>query len=82
MERFQVSSCEEKRDMFENRMLSKPPGLQEVKKEIESSGAYAEIFPEIFKLFNILLALPVGMITSEYSFSQMKLIKKSSLIST
>ena len=58
--------------MVEKRKLSKPPSLQEVKKEMES---YAEIFPEIFKLLNILLVLPVGMATAERSFSDVKLIK-------
>ena len=65
----------EKRDLIKKGNLSKPPSLQEVKKEMECSGAYAEIFPEMFKLLNILLAMPVGMASAEHSFSQMKLIK-------
>ena len=32
-------------------------------------------FPDIFKLINILLTLPLGTATVEHSFSQMKLIK-------
>ena len=42
---------------------------------MESTNAYTDIFPEIFKLLNILLTLPVGTATVERSFSQMKLIK-------
>ena len=39
------------------------------------SDAYTDIFPEIFKLLNILLTLSVGTATVERSFSQMKLVK-------
>lgn len=42
---------------------------------MESSDAYTNIFPEIFKLLNIILALPIGTATVERSFSQMKLVK-------
>ena len=48
------------KDLIEKGNLSKPPSLQEGKKEMECSGVYAEIFPEMFKLLNILLAMPVG----------------------
>ena len=30
--------------------LTKPPTLQEIKKEMEATNAYTDIFPEIFKL--------------------------------
>ena len=53
----------------------KPLTLQEIKAEMEGSGAYTELFPEIFKLLDMLLALPVGTATVEQSFSQMKLVK-------
>lgn len=39
------------------------------------SEAYNGIFPEVYNLANILLALPVGTATAEQSFSQMKMIK-------
>ncbi len=42
---------------------------------MESTNTYTDIFPEIFKLLNILLTLPVGTATVERSFSQMKLVK-------
>ena len=42
---------------------------------MEGSGTYSEIFPEIFKLLNILLALPVETATVERSFGEMKLVK-------
>ena len=35
----------------------------------------ADIFPEIFKLLNILLTLPVETATVERSFSRLKLVK-------
>ncbi len=50
--------------------LFTPQGLQEVKREMECSGTHAEIFPEMFKLLNILIAMPVGTATAERSFSQ------------
>ena len=60
---------------MERRKLTKAPTLQDLKSEMESSGAYMQIFPEIFKLLDILLALPVGTATVERSFSQMKLVE-------
>ena len=42
---------------------------------MERSGAYSGIFPEIFKLINIILVLPVGTASVERSFSSMKQIK-------
>ena len=42
---------------------------------MEASGAYTGLFPEMFKLFNIILVLPVGRASAERSFSQMKQIK-------
>ena len=55
--------------------MSKPPSLQDVKTGMELSGAYRGIFPEIFKLFFVLLALPVATATVERSFSQIKIVK-------
>ena len=43
--------------------------------EMESCDGYADIFPEIIKLLNILLVLPVGTASVEHSFSQMRLVK-------
>ncbi len=39
------------------------------------TGAYSGIFPETFKLLNIILVIPVGTASVERSFSAMKLIK-------
>ena len=39
------------------------------------ADAYGGIFPEMFKLINIMLTLPVGTATVEGSFSQMNMIK-------
>ena len=60
--------------VMEEKKTTKPT-LQEVKVHMEASGAYSRIFPEIFKLLNILLVLPVGTATVERSFSHMKQIK-------
>ena len=43
--------------------------------KIETSHTYGGIFPETWKLLNIMMALPVGTASVERSFSQMKLIK-------
>ncbi len=72
---FKRALVKEKKDLIEKGKLSTPPSLQEVKREMECWGAYAEISPEMFKLLNILIAMPVGTATAERSFSQMKLIK-------
>ena len=74
---FKRAIVREKKNLIEKttKKLSKPPSLQELMKEMESSGGYAALFPEMFKLIKILLALPVGTATVERSFSQMKLIK-------
>ena len=56
MENFQASNCqgEEKLDRKKKKKkLSKPPSLQELMKEMESSGGYAALFPEIFNLARI-----------------------------
>ena len=47
---------------MEKKKLTKPPSLQDVKSEMEYSGAYKHIFPETFKLLDILLTLPVGQL--------------------
>ena len=60
---------------MEKMKLTKPPTLQDIKTEMESSGAYTDIFPEMFKLLDIVLALPLGTASVERSFSQMKLVK-------
>ena len=72
---FKRAFAREIKAVVEKRKLSNPPTLQEVKEEMESTNAYTDIFPEIFKLLNILLTLPVGTATVERSFSQMKLVK-------
>ena len=43
--------AKETKALTEKKKLTKPPILQGVKKEMESTNAYADIFPEIFKLF-------------------------------
>ena len=50
------------------------PSIQDILKEMETSHSYGGIFPEIWKVLNIMMALPVGTASVERSFSQMKLI--------
>ena len=51
--------------------------LHELKIEMRTLNTYATtcIFPNIFKLLDILLTLSVGTATVERSFSQMKMVK-------
>ena len=72
---FKRALAKETKTLVRGKKLTKAPTLQEVKTEMESTEAYTSIFPEMFKLLNILLSLPVGTATVERSFSQMKLIK-------
>ena len=51
------------------------PSIQDVAATTMSCTSYADIFPETFKVIQILLTLPVGTATVERSFSQMKMIK-------
>jgi hypothetical protein len=51
------------------------PTMQEVSARMMTCPFYIEIFPEIFKLIQIILCLPVGTATVERSFSQMKMVK-------
>ena len=57
-----------KKAIMEKMKSTKSPSLQDVMVEMEISGAYKEIFPEMFKLLDILLLLPVGTASVERSF--------------
>jgi len=72
---FKRALKQETESFMEKNKLTKMPTLSEVKAHMESTGAYTGIFPETFKLLNIILALPVGTASVERSFSYMKLIK-------
>ena len=43
-----------------SKKLTKSPTFQQVFQGIEKAAAYGGIFPEMFKLINIMLTLPVG----------------------
>ena len=60
---------------METNKLTKMPTLSAVTVHMESTGAYTGIFPEMFKLLNIILILPVGTASVQRSVSYMKLIK-------
>ena len=51
------------------------PTMQELSVRMMSCHSYVGIFPEMFKLIQIILCLPVGTATVERSFSQMKMVK-------
>ena len=72
---FKRALIHESRLVWEENKTTKAPSLQDVKARMEASGAYTGIFPEIFKLLNIILVLPVGTASVERSFSSMKQIK-------
>ena len=72
---FKRAFSREIKEFMKKRKLTKPPSFQVIKVEMESSEAYADIFPAIFRLMDIILSLPVGTATVERSFSQMKLVK-------
>ena len=55
--------------------VSRPPSLQDILISMEASEAYRGIFLHTFKLFYILLSMPIGTATVERSFSEMKMIK-------
>ena len=72
---FKTAFAKQNKALMKKNQLSRPPILQAIKMEMESCDGHADIFPEIIKLLNILLVLPVGTASVERSFSQMKLVK-------
>ena len=72
---FRRALLHEKQAFMSSKNLTKSPTFQQLYPAIQSSDAYGGIFSEMFKLMNIILALPVGTATVERSFSQMKMIK-------
>ena len=51
------------------------PSLQDILQSMQEYEAYKSIFPQMFSLMNILLAIPMSTATVERSFSPMKLVK-------
>ena len=72
---FRRALLHEKVAFMSSKKLTKSPTFQQVFQGIQKADAYGGIFPEMFKLINIMLTLPVGTATVERSFSQMKIIK-------
>ena len=58
-----------------SKKLAKSLTFQQVFQGIQKADAHGGIFPEMFKLINIMFTLPAGTATVERSFSQMKMIK-------
>ena len=61
---FKRAFAKQNKTLMKKNQLSKPPILQEIKMVMESCDKYADIFPEIIKLLNILLVLPVATASS------------------
>ncbi len=70
---FKRALKQETESFMEKNKLTKMPTLSEV--HMESTGAYTGIFPETFKLLNIILVLPVRTASIDRSSSYKKLIK-------
>ena len=51
------------------------PIMQELSARMMSCQSYVETFPEIVKLIQIILCLPVGTAMVERSFTQIKMVK-------
>ena len=64
-----------KKKLMSSKKLTKSPTFQQVFQGIQKADAYGGIFPEMYKLINIMLTLPVGTATVERSFRQMKMTK-------
>ena len=64
-------SLKENKTMKEEKIMSKPPSLQDVKTGMELSKAYRGII----KVIRYFVTLPVVTATVERSFSQMKFVK-------
>ena len=60
---------------MEREKESASPSMQEILDEMQTSHTFRGIFPEIWKLLKITMALTVGTASVERFFSQMKLIK-------
>ena len=55
MEAVQRTLATEVKALVVKKNPTNPPTLQKVKREMESTNAYTDIFPEIFKLMNIVV---------------------------
>ena len=51
------------------------PTMQDILEEMMKSKMYEGVFPETWKLLNIMMALQISTATVDRTFSQMKLIK-------
>ena len=67
MDHIQESILQERDMIMKSKSLKKAPDLQEVLKEMKTSSAYTGIFPEMFKLIDIILAIPVATAAAERS---------------
>ena len=72
---FKRALKQEAKLFMETNDLTKMLTLSAVNVHMESTGTHTGIFPETFKLLNMILVLPVGTASVERYFSYMKLIK-------
>ena len=56
------------------------PSMKDILDEMEKSHTYGGIFPETWKLMNIMMALPVETASVERSFSQIKADQKRACV--
>ena len=52
------------------------PSLQDILQSMQEYEAYKSIFPQMFSLMDIILAIPISTATVERSVSQMKLVNR------
>ena len=71
---FRRALIQEKKSIMQTTRNSQP-SLQDTLQSMQEYEAYLSIFPQMFSLMNILLAIPMSTATVERSFSQMKLVK-------
>ena len=71
---FRRALIQEKKSIMQTTRNSQP-SLQDILQSMQEYEAYKSIFPQMFSLMNILLAIPMSTATVERSFSQMKLVK-------
>ena len=71
---FKRALIQEKKSIMQTTRNSQP-SLQDILQSMQEYEAYKSIFPQMFSLMNILLAIPMSTATVERSFSQMKLVK-------
>ena len=69
---YSVGPYKEKEALISSKSLKKAPSFQEVFEAMLLSDSYSEIFPEVYNLAKILLALPVVILVKFWTFLKEK----------